>query len=220
MGELGRILVVGWLAWSSLGCTSSAGTIFEPVQYPRRSIHARISEVRVRDNRLATKEQTFDTPIVSMPGQDEHRPVQLTPATVAEMERRLGQLVFGGPRQIAADIAVVDGHAGWKASWTSETAYARVQLIVDFKDASTGAKLATAFGEAWGSRSSMDVSDGEPSELFQAAVLAAFDRAVTNPVTTGVLSSASAQSRESRRGFKARRVRDGSDRAEAKFLGR
>lgn len=188
MGAMVRGLVVGWLALSSVACTSTAGSVFEPVEYPKRGLHARVKEVRVRDDRAATREQTFDTPIVSYPGQNEERPVQLTRATVTEMERRLAKLMPGGGREVAADIAIVGGNAGWKASWTSETAYARVRLTIDFKDATTGAKLATAFGEAWGSRSSMDVTDGEPAELFQAAVLAAFDRAVTNPTVVAALA--------------------------------
>jgi len=183
-----RGLVVGWLALSSFGCTSTAGSVFEPVAYPERGVAARVREVRVRDDRAATREQTFDTPVLSYPGQNEERAVQLTRATVAEIERRLGKLMKGGGREVTADIMIVGGNAGWKATWTSETAYASVRLTIDLKDAATGAKLASAFGEAWGSRSSMDVSDGEPAELFQAAVLAAFDRAVTHPMVTGALA--------------------------------
>jgi hypothetical protein len=188
MGVLVRGLVLGWLALSSVACTSTAGSVFEPVQYPEHGVPARVRDVQVRDDRAATREQAFDTPIVSYPGQNEERPVQLTPATVTEMRRRLAKLMPGGGREVTADIAIIGGNAGWKASWTSETAYARVRLLIDFKDAGTGAKLASAFGEAWGSRSSMDVSDGEPAELFQAAVLAAFDRAVTNPMVAGALT--------------------------------
>ncbi len=185
---LSRSLLVAWLALFGVGCTSTAGTVFEPVAYPSRPVSAHLKEIRVRDDRQATRQQSFDTPIVSYPGQNEQRPVQLTAKTVAEMEKRLGKLVTGGSREIAAYVSIVDGHAGWRASWTSETAYARVRLTIDFKDAATGAKLSTAFGEAWGSRSSMDVSDEEPGELFQAAVLAAFDRAVVGSATTGSLA--------------------------------
>jgi hypothetical protein len=170
------------------GCASSSGTVFEKHPYPATPLKAKLVHVSVHDARETKVEGTFDTPVISTPGDSEERSVQLLPSTVEEMKRRLSRYVRGGGREVVVDIVLKSGTAGWKASWTAETAFTKVSLELTFRDAASGRAVASTFGEAWGEVRSMDVADGEPSELFQAAVLAAFDRAVTQSMLREILS--------------------------------
>jgi hypothetical protein len=170
------------------GCASSSGTLFEKHPYPATPVAAKLVQVSVHDARETKVEGTFDTPIMSMPGDGEERPVQLLPSTVEEMRRRLSRVIRDGERGIVVEIVVKSGSAGWRTTWSSETAFTKVNLEVTFRDAASGRAVASTFGEAWGEVSSWDVTDEEPSELFQAAVLAAFDRAVTQPLLRELLS--------------------------------
>jgi len=167
-------------AFLGIACSSATGPVFEPQPYPREAARAHVRDIAFRDARTGTTEGNFDTPIISLPGQGERAQFRVAATTFEEMKRRLGKLVSGGTRQIAVTIAIVEGEGGWSSSWWSETAFASVKLEVTFSEAATGRELLTAFGEAWGRKSSMDVADSESNELFQSAALAAFDRAVAN----------------------------------------
>jgi hypothetical protein len=170
------------------GCTSRSGNVFEKHSYPSTPLEAKLVDVSVHDARETQVEGTFDTPVISTPGTGEERPVEVLPSTVDAMKARLSRYVRGGARAVVVEIVVKSGSAGWKASWTAETAFTKVSLEVTFRDAASGRALASTFGEAWGEVNSWDVTDGEPSELFQAAVLAAFDRAVTQSLVREILS--------------------------------
>ena len=163
-----------------MACSSATGPVFEPRPYPREAVRAHVRDVTFRDARTGTTAGNFDTPIVSLPGQGERAQFRVAVTTSQEIKRRLGKLISGGVRQITVTISIVEGEGGWSSSWWSETAFANVKLEVKFSEAATGTELLTAFGEAWGRKSSMDVADSESNELFQAAVLAAFDRAVAS----------------------------------------
>jgi hypothetical protein len=183
-----RLLPISF-ALLGLACSSATGPVFEPQPYPREAIRAHVREVNLRDARKTTNDGNFDTPIVSLPGQHERAQVRVAATTVQEMKRRLGKLIAGGKRQFTVNISIAEGEAGWSSSWTSETAFASVKLEVEFRNAVTGAVLLSTFGEAWGRRSSLDVSDGESNQLFQAAALAAFDRAVASQPALKALST-------------------------------
>lgn len=170
------------------GCASRSGNVFEKHPYPPTPLEAKLLDVSVRDARESRAEGTFDTPIVSTPGDSEERPVEVLPSTVDAMKARLSHYIRGGGREVVVEIVVKSGSAGWKASWTAETAFTKVHLEVTFRDPVSGRAIAITFGEAWGEVSSWDVTDGEPSELFQAAVLAAFDRAITQSLVREILS--------------------------------
>lgn len=171
-------------------CVSRSGNVFEKHPYPSAPLEAKLVDVTVHDARETQVEGTFDTPIISTPGDSEERPVQLLPSTVETMKARLSRYVRGGARELVVEIVVRSGSAGWKASWSAETAFTKVSLEVTFRDAVSGRAVARTFGEAWGEVNSWDVADGEPSELFQAAVLAAFDRAITQSLVREILAGA------------------------------
>jgi hypothetical protein len=175
-------------AVTAMACVHTEGPVFERHPYPKETIAATVVGVSFRDWRAGVVTDSFETPAVSLPGDGEKKPVRVSPATVGEMKRRLARLVGGGNEQLTVDIELKSGDAGWEASWTSETALAQATLQVTFRRATTGAVLLRAWGKAWGWRSSMDVADEEPGELFQAAVLAAFDRAVAKQVVVEHLS--------------------------------
>lgn len=173
-----------------LGCSSSLGPVFEPLPYPTEIVRAHVREVNLYDRRTETRGGNFDTPIVSLPGQHERAQLRITETTFQEMKRRLGKLIAHGKRELIVNVSINAGEAGWSSSWTSETAFASVKLDVEFRDAVSGAVLVSTFGEAWGRHSSIDVSDGESNQLFQAAALAAFDRAVASQQAVQALSGA------------------------------
>ncbi|MGC4070218.1 MAG: hypothetical protein QM784_37270 [Polyangiaceae bacterium] len=178
------------VAFQGLACSPKAGAAFEPFPYPREAVKAQVRNVRFSDSRPRKQQGHFDTPIISMPGQREQRPVAVQSTTVTEMRRRVGKIISGGERSISLDVRILDGFAGWEASWIDETVFAKVKLAVEFRDDQTGTLLITAFGEASGSKTWIDAADEEPNELFQAAVLAAFDRAIADPSVVAALSSA------------------------------
>src|SRR3954470_2704362 len=177
------------LALLGLGCSSAIGPVFESQPYPRDAIKAHVLQVNFHDERTATRGGDFDTPIVSLPGEHEKAQFRVAVSTLQEMKRRVGKLIAGGKAQLIVNVSIAEGEAGWNSSWTSETAFASVKLEVEFRDAVSGAVLLSTFGEAWGRKSSIDVSDGEPNQLFQAATLAAFDRAVASKQATRALSA-------------------------------
>jgi hypothetical protein len=145
--------------------------------------------MRLSDTRPHKQQGHFDTPIVSRPGQREQREVTVSSNTVAEMRRRVGRVITGGDRLVLVDVQILYGYAGWEASWIDETAFAKAYVSVEFR-VERNSVVITASGEASGRRSSIDVADEEPNELFQAALLAAFDRAVADPSVIAALSSA------------------------------
>ncbi len=171
--------VVAVLALSAADCGGESGNLFLARPYPKLSVRAKVASVEVQDIRKGVVvSREFDTPILTSPGDNEMRTIALAPETMAALRRRTQKIMRGGHRELAVRILIVDGYAGWRATWTAEYAFARANVEVLVKDTSTGQLLLSAKGKAWGERGYADVRDEEPDRFFQATVLAAFDDAM------------------------------------------
>jgi hypothetical protein len=61
------------------------GPVFEAYKYPKETVSATIVQVSVRDSRRGVVTDSFDTPVFSLPGDGEKRPVPITRATADEL---------------------------------------------------------------------------------------------------------------------------------------
>ena len=73
-----RSLLLCSIGFSALGCASKDGSVFEPFQYPQKPIQAAVGELRFHDDRAEIRRGTFDTPVLSMPGEEERAQVLVT----------------------------------------------------------------------------------------------------------------------------------------------
>lgn len=169
------------VAFIVAGCAHRVAPVQAP-SHPTETLAFEIAEVSLRDTRVGVGPALFETPLFSDIGEGETRQVPLTFETEAELKRRLSRVFVGGAQRVNVEITLRHGTTGWKCcTGVSETTSAAARLAVLVTRADTGAVVASALGEASRSVAALDIADDDPSRLFQATVLAAFDRAMLNP---------------------------------------
>jgi hypothetical protein len=114
----------------------------------------------------------------------------MAPETEQRLRRRMRKLFGNGRDELVATIRIVDGYAGWQDRMTVIQAFARARVEVSVEEARTGRLLLRAKGEGHGKRGRGQIRRQEPDEIFQAAVIAAFDDAMARESTLPELALA------------------------------
>lgn len=181
------------------GCGSAArnGTAFQPLPVPKLRYETATAQVFVKDERKGvSRDRIFDTPVFSWPGDGEARALPASPELHAEMAALLKRWVPRvGSDRLYFEVYLHRADAGWAAHWFSEDAWATVELRVCAIDGTDNGVLLA--GRAWSTAdsSSADVTDSEPAQLFDLAVLSAWGRWVQSDQVISQVNRALAEKR-------------------------
>jgi hypothetical protein len=175
---------MAFLVIATPGCASSgSGNVFEVARYPSARIRALTVQVALQDARTKVSQQrSVDTPIITMP--DDHgeaREIPLAPEAVEAMQERMRRLLGHGTARVRVLVTLVEGRSGWKSNWIHEIAFTRAKVQVEVFYPAIERAIVTATGQAWAELSSIDTSDREVADLFDRAVIRAFEEAITQP---------------------------------------
>jgi hypothetical protein len=160
------------------GSGSRGGRAFEPLPAPTKRYETESARVFVKDERRGvSKDRAFDTPFFSWPGVGETRAVPISSELNSKMAALLQQLVPRvGADRLYFEVYVQRADAGWIAKWFSEEAQATAELQICAMDGTDNTVLVAGTAHSAADANSVDVSDGEPGQLLDAALLNAWER--------------------------------------------
>jgi len=197
---IGRSQFVGLMASlvvCACGSASRTGPAFAPVRPPTSHYDTETAQVFVKDERRGvSKNQSFDTPFFSWPGDGESRAVAISAETQAAMAAILKRLVPRiGKDRLYFQIFVQRADTGWVAHWWDEEARATVELHICAIDGTDNSVMVVGSSDSFAYATSADVTDGEPARLLDTAVQHAWARWVQNDSTIAAVNRALAEKR-------------------------
>jgi len=190
-------LLVASLVSCACGSASRNGPAFEPLPAPKSHYDSETAQVFVKDARKGVSSQrTFDTPFFSFPGDGETKALSPSSESHAAMAALLRRAVPRlGSDQLYFEVHVQRADAGWAAHWFSEDAQANVDLRICAIDGTDQSVLFAGSSRSSAEASSADITDGEPAQLLDAALLNAWGRWLQNDRVIAAVNQALAEKR-------------------------
>lgn len=160
------LLVCGVLVLCSC---SSTGTAYEYLRNPP-GLAARTLELRLTDGRSNVDQKDRRVAFVTVPGLEREYVPPLEPGLQALLEQALHEHMLDGERALRLEVTVLEGVAGWAATFWNESEHASARVSVQAWDETENRLLASGEGESWAEHKSMDTSTSAVKRILSTAI--------------------------------------------------